>query len=186
VNDDFLKYLFNGIFNATSAASSSLIQFLAQPSVNTSSYAFTPITGQPPSYFTNLVVGQKVPIVVFNSLAWSRSEPVRLIVNECSFVIRDAASGTIIPSQISKIFDDGRMEIFFDTVTPIPALGVHTYFVEVTSATRPKLQKEKSNQGVYTLENNMYTVQIDEEMNIIHIKNKKSNVKTSIMQEVRF
>lgn len=69
-------------------------------------------------------IGAKSSIVVFNSLSWSRSDPVLdFASNESDFSIVDE-HGNLVPSQLSS---DGTLIIF--VASNVPSFGYSTFFL---------------------------------------------------------
>jgi len=107
---------------------------------------------------SDAVSSKSFPIfVVFNPLAWPRSDPVSIEVPMCSIpenpVIQNAADGEVVPVQIMRK-DDGLAEVTFQG--RVPALGYATYSVDSGEA-EPEAAKSKPR----TLENELFRIKVN-------------------------
>ena len=95
--------------------------------------------------------------VVFNPLAWPRSDPVSMEMPVCSipenFAIINTADGEIVPSQFTRK-DDGLMEVTLRG--RVPALGYASY-----SVTSGKAGSEEARIKPRTMENEFFRIKVN-------------------------
>eukprot|EP00048_Salpingoeca_helianthica_P001784 m.51619 g.51619 ORF g.51619 m.51619 type:complete len:1134 (-) comp11716_c0_seq2:511-3912(-) len=130
VSDDYHIQLQQG----TDACNGVLPSLVAQLATKTTA----PVLTLSSTVLNTLQAGSYLPVVLFNSLGWSRSDFVALLTNRTDLIVVDE-SGALLPSQINPVphfnLDYSAatsQRLFFQT--NVPALGIITVFVAVDAA----------------------------------------------------
>ncbi|KAM9956542.1 hypothetical protein ACTFIR_003260 [Dictyostelium discoideum] len=166
----------------------------------TPTISFCPLLNQSICPATDpLSSGTSVPVLIYNSLSWTRNEPVRIPIPIANVTVTSSSNGSIT-SQVNQI--NGTFILEF--LATIPPLGYSTYiitstasdFVEPNSIPAIIIQDEiivsgggKINEKVsyndpIILENDYINVQFNsQDGSILSITNKTSGVTSSITQE---
>jgi hypothetical protein len=139
--------------------------------------------------FRNVPANKFVPIILFNSLGWSRGQVVRLYTSTRNVMIQND-KGLTIPTDINDL-GNNVYEVAFDTESPIPALGYETYFLYTGASSGKQHYKKESSydQNVSTMSNSVYEITFcPNEQNapkICRIRNKISGVEIKIDQSLQ-
>ena len=113
------------------------------------------------SALESLKSGQYLPVVVYNTLGWTRSDFVSILTKRVDVIVVDD-KGNPIPSQINPIgdfsLDSGTFtqRLFFQP--HVPAYGTRTYFITVD---RARAVVGVVSKGSTNITNNFYRLSFD-------------------------
>ncbi|KAN0028185.1 hypothetical protein ACTFIV_010018 [Dictyostelium citrinum] len=172
----------------------------SKSSTQTPTITFCPLLNQSICPATDpLSSGTSVPVLIYNSLSWTRNEPVRIPIPIANVTVTSSSNGSI-PSQVNQINGTYILE-FLATVSP---LGYTTYIISSTTSDTVEpdsipatiiqdeiviaggeiVEKVSSFNDPIILENDFIRVQFSsQDGSILSITNKSSEVTTSITQE---
>jgi hypothetical protein len=177
----FQNDLINGINSATRAATNALGNFIKKSST-------LPVLSGGFRAVTNIANSETVPLILFNSLGWTRSEIVIIPVNRAGLVVLDSSQNKLT-SQISPAVGGNvtsQYNLFFEAT--VPALGYATYFIQAPAASdfiepipNPTFIVEDT-----LIENSIIQINISSTTNLISsIKNLKSGVTLTLSETIQ-
>ncbi|KAL0487514.1 lysosomal alpha-mannosidase [Acrasis kona] len=142
------------------------------------------LTKQEPSYLRKLDQGDVVPIILFNSLAWDRTQIISMVTNRISFQVTDQQN-TTYPTQVTPLEDDS---IEISLRVKVPALGLKSLLLRVVNPTthNQHLNQEASTEPIKTLSNENYNILIDPHSGgLIMVHNKLRDVSSKLDVQLR-
>jgi hypothetical protein len=171
----YLDYVHQGVQKVQQVFSSALQTLISKKNVPALDY----IHGHD---FSDAPVNKFIPVVLFNSLAWSRIEVIRILTSTDNVRILNE-QGKALSLDINPVGD--RYEVAF--TTKIPAVGLVTYFLQ-TGAKKNQVAPRRSIQEDLTISNRVYDVKFctygSNEQRICKIKNKLSGIEVDVEQNL--
>lgn len=143
-------------------------------------FYFCPLLNETLCPATTILPSSVVPIVVYNPLAWDRTETIRLPIPVATVSVTNSA-GKQVPAQVNQ--GNGRIELIF-TAT-VPPLGFTTYFLESSATTPTSTEVAPSWEPLapFVLGNEHISVQFDAHGNIQSVADKVSGASLPLQQQ---
>jgi hypothetical protein len=131
-----------------------------------------------------LKAGTLLPVVLFNSLGWDRSDFVSVLINRTDLIVLDE-NNALLASQINPVpqfsleFSPATSQRFYFQAK-VPALGITTVFVAVDAARAHRGQLSSS---IADIASDSYRLHFDGTGRLASLSNLHSNITRSVAQD---
>ncbi|KYQ93883.1 alpha-mannosidase [Tieghemostelium lacteum] len=187
VADDYAERLSIGNTATLQTMNQLVGQLLQKGKTAAPEFTFCPLLNESICPSTNpLSSGSSVPVVIYNSLSWTRYEQVKIPIPLVNVQVTNS-SGQVIPSQILSYSSNTSILVFY---VMVPPLGYSSFVIAPASnddedATKleNKYYSKPVKQDLIVLENSKVIALFDQLGNIMSITNKTSGQYINVTQE---
>jgi lysosomal alpha-mannosidase len=183
VANDYAKRLSIGATAVRDGFSTIIGNLVGKSQTQKPTFAFCPLLNESicPSSQSKLNVGQVLPVVFYNSLAWNRVESIQLPVSQSNLQVLDNAGKAINSQIIPSLTTSGAYNLAFSVA--VGPLSATTVFVSATSSSSDDVLAQEAPDDDVVLENDAIKAIFDGVTGgIKSIQNKLVGVQSSVSQ----